>query len=91
MPANSVLLEMDGTHIAPALQQALEKLDRGDAGVVLDFSSIDRIDPSELKLMEKLAGHAGEKSVKVVLHGVNVRIYKALKLANLTGRFSFEK
>ncbi|HLN00652.1 MAG TPA: STAS domain-containing protein [Bryobacteraceae bacterium] len=90
MPANSVLLETDA-HAAPALQQAIEKLDRGDGGAVLDFSSIDRIDPSELKLLEKLAGLAGDKSVKVVLRGVNVRIYKALKLTNLTGRFSFEK
>jgi len=91
MPANSVLLEMDGTHAAASLQVALEKLDRGDGEVVLDFSSIDRIDPSELKLMEKLAGLAGDKSAKIVLRGVNGRIYKALKLANLTGRFSFEK
>jgi len=89
MPANSVLLEMDG-HAAPALQQAIEKLVRGDGEVVLDFSSIDRIDPSELKSMDKLAGLAADKSAKTVLRGVNGRIYKALKLANLTGRFSFE-
>ena len=91
MPANSVSLETDGTHAAVALLQAIEKLDGGDGGAILDFSSIDRIDPSELKLLEKLARLAGDKSVKVVLHGVNVGIYKALKLANLTGRFAFEK
>jgi anti-anti-sigma regulatory factor len=78
-------------HAAPALRQAVEKLDRGDREVVLDFSAIDRIDPSELKLLEKLAGLPGEQSVKVALRGVNVRIYKTLKLADLTGRFSFEK
>ena len=89
MPVNPALLEMDGTHAA-ALQQAIERLDRGDGGGVVDLSSIDRIDPHELKLLEKLAGLSGDRSVKIVLHGVNLRIYKALKLANLTGRFSYE-
>lgn len=71
------------------LQQALEKPDRTAGDVVLDFSSLERIDPGALKAMEKLAGTADGKSVKVVLRGVNVDIYKVLKLAKLTPRFSF--
>jgi hypothetical protein len=39
--------------------------------------------------MEKLAGVADDKAVKVVLRGVNVDVYKVLKLVNLTPRFSF--
>ena len=57
--------------------------------VVLDFSSVRRIDPSALRAMEKLAGIADDKAVKVVLRGVNVDIYKVLKLVKLTPRFSF--
>jgi anti-anti-sigma regulatory factor len=90
MPVQSVLLEMDTAHLAAALQRASEMLNGGDSEAVLDFSPLDRVDPSELKLIEKLAGLVGEKSVKITLRGVNVRVYKALKLANLTARFSFE-
>jgi anti-anti-sigma regulatory factor len=57
--------------------------------VVLDFSSVRRIDPNALRAMEKLAGLADGKAVKVVLRGVNVDIYKVLKLVKLTSRFSF--
>jgi hypothetical protein len=32
---------------------------------------------------------ADDKAVKAVLHGVNIDIYKVLKLVNLTRRFSF--
>jgi len=39
--------------------------------------------------MESLAGRADEKAVKVVLRGVNVDIYKVLKLMKLAPRFSF--
>ena len=36
-----------------------------------------------------LAGIADDKAVKVVLRGVNVDIYKVLKLMKLASRFSF--
>ena len=90
MPVQSVLLEMDRAQLAAALQRATEMLNGGDSEAVLDFSAVERVDPNELKLIEKLAALAGEKSLKIALRGVNVGIYKALKLANLTGRFSFE-
>jgi anti-anti-sigma regulatory factor len=57
--------------------------------VVLDFSSVRRIDPSVLRAMEEFAGKADNKGVKVVLRGVNVDVYKVLTLVNLTSRFSF--
>jgi anti-anti-sigma regulatory factor len=82
-------LKVDGEHVLQVLQEAGEKLDGADGEVVLDFSSVLRIDPSVLGAMEKLAGKADGKSVKVVLRGVNVDIYKVLKLAKLAPRFSF--
>ena len=82
-------LEIDGEHLVQALQDAGEKLNSADGEVVLDFSSVRRIEPSALRALEKLAGTADDKGVKVVLRGVNVDVYKVLKLVKLTPRFSF--
>ncbi len=89
MPVNAVWLKIDGERVVGALQEALEKLDGGEGEVVLDFSSVHRIDPSALRAMENLAGTAGDKAAKVVLRGVHVDVYKVLKLMKLTPRFSF--
>jgi len=85
----AVLLRIDGERVVDALQEAREKLDGAGGEVVLDFSSVRRIDPSALRAMEKFAGTAADKAVKVVLRGVNVEIYKVLKLVKLAPRFSF--
>ena len=89
MTTSAEWLQIDGERVVPALQAAGETLDSTQGDVVLDFSSVRRIDPSGLRAMEKLAGAADEKAVKVVLRGVNVDIYKVLKLVKLTSRFSF--
>jgi len=82
-------LDFDGDCVTHALQEAREKLGSTDDGVCLDFSSVRRIDPSALREMEELAGLADDKAITVVLRGVNVDVYKVLKLARLTPRFSF--
>jgi anti-anti-sigma regulatory factor len=82
-------LEFDGESVAHALQEAREKLDSTEGDLCLDFSSVRRIDPSALREMEALAGIADDKAVKVVLRGVNVDIYRVLKLMKLAPRFSF--
>ena len=92
MPMNTVWLKSDGEGAVPALQEAIEHLDSADSAegeVVLDFTGVQRIDPRALGAMEKLAGSADEKSVKIVLRGVNVAVYKVLKLMTLEPRFSF--
>jgi anti-anti-sigma regulatory factor len=71
------------------IEQGLAKLDGAGGEVVVDFSSVRRIDPSAIGAMEKLAGAADEKAVKVALRGVHVDVYKVLKLVKLTPRFSF--
>ena len=53
----------------------------------LDFSAVRRMNPAALRAIEDFAGAADEKSVKVTLRGVNVDIYKVLKLARLSSRF----
>jgi len=85
----AVWLKIDENRVVQALQEAREKLDSAEDEMVLDFSSVRRVDPSVLRAMEEFAGKADEKGVKVMLHGVNVDIYKVLTLVKLTSRFSF--
>jgi anti-anti-sigma regulatory factor len=89
MTMNAEWIEIDGERVVQGLQAARETLDTAQGDVVLDFSSVRRIDPNALRAMEKLVGLADGKTVKVVLRGVNVDIYKVLKLVKLTSRFSF--
>jgi anti-anti-sigma regulatory factor len=89
MDTIAIWVKIDGDHVADSLQQACEKLDSAKSEVVLDFFSVRRIDPRALRAMEQLASRADEKTVRVVLCGVNVDIYKVLKLVKLAPRFSF--
>jgi anti-anti-sigma regulatory factor len=82
-------LEFDDNSVAHALQEAREKVQNAKHDLCLDFSCVRRIDSSALKALEELAGAADERAVKVALRGVNVDIYKVLKLGKLTSRFSF--
>jgi anti-anti-sigma regulatory factor len=71
------------------IQEAVDKLNSGEKDVILDFSSVPRIDGNAVRAIEDLAGLADEKSVKVVLRAVNVDVYRVLKLLKLTQRFTF--
>ena len=78
-----------GAHLAQDLKNAQDKLGSADGEVLLDFSDVQRIDPAGLLAVEDFASVADQKSVRVVMCGVNVSVYKVLKLARLTPRFSF--
>jgi ABC-type transporter Mla MlaB component len=82
-------LKIDSEHVAGDLQAAGAKLDGAPLETILDFSAVLRIDPGALVAMEELARMADEKAVKIGLRGVNVEIYKVLKLVKLVPRFSF--
>jgi anti-anti-sigma regulatory factor len=86
---NGVWLKIDGERVAHALQEAREKLDSASRELILDFSSVRRIDPSALRAMEDLAAAADDRAASIVLYGVNIHIYKVLKLTKLAPRFSF--
>ena len=85
----AVWLKIDEESVVKALQEAGEKMDTVEGEVALDFSSVRRIDPRAIRALEELAGIADDKGVKVVLRGVNVGVYKVLKLVKLGSRFSF--
>jgi len=82
-------LKINDDRVVQNLREAGEKLDGPDGEVVLDVSSLRRIDSGALRAMEEFAGLARDKGVKVVLRSVNVDIYKVLKLVKLTSQFSF--
>jgi anti-anti-sigma regulatory factor len=89
MAMMAVFLKIDENRIVPALQEAGKQLDSSEGEVVLDFSSVRRIDPRAVRGIEEFAGIADDKGVKVALRSVNVDVYKVLKLVKLASRFSF--
>ena len=89
MAMNAVWLKLEDSNLADTLRKASAELDGAEGEVVLDFSSVHRIDASALRSIEALAAIAHDKGVKVALRGVNVSIYKVLKLARLDPQFSF--
>jgi anti-anti-sigma regulatory factor len=82
-------------HVNPDLlvqelrQEALEALTRAGGELVLDFSTVVKIDAAMATAMEELADRGARSSVLVGLRGVNVGIYRALKLLNVANKFSF--
>ncbi|HKM67935.1 MAG TPA: STAS domain-containing protein [Candidatus Acidoferrum sp.] len=82
-------VRIDEENLLQAMQEAREKLASVQGELVLDFSSVRRINASSLEAMEEFIGLAADKGVKVVLHGVNVGVYKVLKLVKLASRFVF--
>jgi anti-anti-sigma regulatory factor len=89
MATIAVWLKIDEEHVVQALQEAGETLDSAGGEVLLDFSSVRRIVPNVLRVMEEFVGIADNKGVKVVLRGVNVDVYRVFKLVKLASRFSF--
>jgi anti-anti-sigma regulatory factor len=75
--------------VVQGLLEAGKTLDSAAGEVVLDFSSVRRIDASALRALEEFAVVADDQGVRAVLSGVNVGVYKVLKLVKLASRFSF--
>jgi len=82
-------LRIDEACIAQELREAGGRLGRTREEIVLDFSRVRRIEPAAVQALEEFAVIAAEKGVKVGLSGVNVDVYKVLKLLKLASRFSF--
>ena len=83
-------LRIDSAGIGSLLQQATEDLRQSANHVVVDFTSVHRIDPRSLTMLEQLAAEAESKNLRVTLRGVNVDVYKVMKLAQLAPRFAFQ-
>lgn len=81
---------LDDKTIASGLKNVVQNLKPEGEDLVLDFSSVQRIDSRTLAALQAIAHQADEIKVKVVLRGVNVNLYKTLTLMRLTRQFSFE-
>ncbi|MFZ0733090.1 MAG: sodium-independent anion transporter [Candidatus Sulfotelmatobacter sp.] len=75
--------------LTSSLQKAKQDFVNARGELVLDFSAVHRIDAAGLQALEEFARFAGKKEVKVALRGVNVDLYKALKLMGVSGHFLF--
>lgn len=89
MAENILRLNIDTDCVITALREAEDKLDGAGGQVILDFVSVGRIDSNVLEAIERLASLADQKAIQIVLEGVNVGVYKVLKLVRLAPRFSF--
>jgi anti-anti-sigma regulatory factor len=85
----AVWLKIDEERVVQGLQEAGETLGSAGGELLLDLSSLRRIGPSALRVMEEFVGIADDKGVKVVVRGVNVDVYRVFKLMKLASRFSF--
>lgn len=89
MATIAVWIRVEEERVVQSLQDTGVRLDGVDGEVTLDFSAVQRIDPDALGAMAELACIADDKGIKLVLRGVNVGIYRVLKLTKLASRFSF--
>lgn len=85
----AVLRRVDNENVASALLELEKSLNRAQGEVVIDLSSVARVDGTALSSLAEFANKAETASVKVTLRGVNVDVYKVLVLMKLTSRFSF--
>jgi len=69
--------------------EAVEQVKNAAGEVVLDFSSVPRVDPKAVEALERLADLAEGRSVRLALRSVHGDVYKVLKLLKLSERFSF--
>lgn len=81
--------KIDGERVVPSLDEAREKLDGAEGEMVLDFSSVRRIDARALRAMGELAVGAEGKGVKLVLRAASSDVFRVLKLTKLASRFTF--
>ena len=86
---NQGVLKIDEQCAALALESAAQMISGNAGEIVLDFSSLRRMDPSALRALDQFAELAQEKNVRVRLQGVSIEVYKTLKLMNIAHRFSF--
>jgi ABC-type transporter Mla MlaB component len=85
----AVFVKVNDESVITCLQEAQRGLDGAQGEAVLDFSSVRRIDAGGLRALDDFARLADEKAIRVLLRGVNVDLYRVLKLVKLTQRLSF--
>ena len=80
---------IDGEHVAQQLNDIREKLATEGPEVLLDFFLAQALDPADIRALDELATSASAESTKLFVRGINIEMYKVLKLAGLTEKFEF--
>ncbi len=83
------VFKIDHEHVLKSLQECEDKVRDPQGELLLDFTTVEKLDTSSLRELEKLAGIMERQKAKLVLRGVNVSLYKVLKLARLTDHLRF--
>jgi anti-anti-sigma regulatory factor len=89
MPKIAVRAKVDDTNIVSTIDKVRTERKETEGEVQLDCRTLRRLDGNGMRALTDLARWAREKEVKVVIRGVNVELYKVLKLARLTSTFVF--
>ena len=89
MATIAVLLKADEKNLSDILRGARQKLESEGGELVVDLSSLRRVDASSLLAMQEFATMAQGEGAKLVLRGVSVDLYRVMKLVKLTAAFSF--
>ncbi len=85
----AILRKGNNESIASILQEVEKSLQPAPGEVVIDFSSVSRLDGSAVRSLADFVSKAEANSVKIILRGVNVDVYKVLVLIKLASRLSF--
>jgi anti-anti-sigma regulatory factor len=89
MAISPAIVNIDQQCATAALDQANKRLGAAEKELLVDFSSVRRVSAADLQRLAEFANAAKSKNVEVLLRGVNVDVYKALKLTKLTREFGF--
>lgn len=90
MTANTTLYRVDPADIARSLRDARPALDAlADGELLLDFSTVRRIDPAGVRALGELATAVAGRDVRLTARAVAVGVYKVFKLSGLADRLSF--
>jgi len=85
--ANISVISLEEKLIPASIESGRIEVD--ESRTVVDFSRVERLDSNSLASVRELAQRAEDSESKVIVRGLNVEVYKALKLAKLTSGFSF--
>ena len=89
MTTTTMVFRLNGEITSQALIWVRGQLDACEGDLLLDFSRLLRMTSDSLPVLEEIADLLDGDAKRVVLRGVNVSIYKVLKLVNLSQRFRF--
>lgn len=87
--AGAEVAVVDEKQFMALLDAACAKLGDGTIEIDVDCSSVMRVDAGALNALQGLAESAESKGTRITLRGVNVELYKVLKVMRLARRFSF--